>query len=258
MHQLRHLAGAILSIHAPSDSAADSRHRQLSASLRVISATGYILFYALVAAASPLVLTATLVVIRSERPRTNGIAFLSGFLLGTTLAAVVALILGQAAVARLDSHEAIAGVLAIMLGVALVAAGLRKRRGPTAPDTQTGRGSALMARLRHVRPGEAFSVALLLGFGGPKRLLLTFLAMATLSQADLRDLANLALVVLYVSVATLLVSVPVGIVLVGGRRAAVFLSRGESWLKTNAALLYVWLTIGIGVALVIDGFFRLR
>jgi hypothetical protein len=44
----------------------------------VISATAYVLFYALVAAASPLVLTATLVVIRSERPRTNGIAFLIG------------------------------------------------------------------------------------------------------------------------------------------------------------------------------------
>jgi cytochrome c biogenesis protein CcdA len=224
----------------------------------VISATGYILFYALVAAASPLVLTATLVVIRSERPRTNGIAFLAGFLLGTTLAVTLALILGQAAVERLDSHETIAGVLAMVLGAALVTAGVRKRRNPSQSDTQTGRGSALMARLRHVRPGEALSVAVLLGIGGPKRLLLTVLAMASLSQADLRDLANLTLVVLYVAVATLAVWVPVGIVLVGGRRAAMFLSRGESWLKTNATLLYVWLTLGIGVALVIDGFFRLR
>ncbi len=97
----------------------------------------------------------------------------------------------------------------------------------------------------------------LLGFGGPKRLVLTFLAMASLSQADLRDVANVTLVVLYVAVATLLVSVPVGIVLVGGRRAAAVLSRGESWLKTNAALLYVWLTLGFGVALVVDGLLRL-
>ncbi len=47
----------------------------------------HVLFYAVVAAAaSPLVLTATFVVIRSDRPRTNGIAFLSGFVLGTAMA----------------------------------------------------------------------------------------------------------------------------------------------------------------------------
>ena len=46
----------------------------------------HVLLYAVVAAASPLVLTATFIVIRSERPRTNGIAFLSGFMLGTVLA----------------------------------------------------------------------------------------------------------------------------------------------------------------------------
>ncbi len=186
VHQLDQQPGAILSTHAPSDSAADSCHRLLSAPFKVISATAYILFYALVAAASPLVLTATLVVLRSERPRTNGIAFLTGFLLGTTIAAALALILGQAAVERLDSHETIQGVMALLVGVALITAGLRKRHGPSRPDTETGQRSAIIARLSHVRPGEALSVALVLGFGGPKRLVLTFLAMASLSQADLR------------------------------------------------------------------------
>ncbi len=224
----------------------------------MISATGYILFYALIAAASPLVLTATLVVIRSESPRTNSIAFLIGFLLGTTIAAVLALLLGQAAVDRLDSHETINGVLALLVGVALVAAGLRERHAPSRAETETGRGSAIMARLSHVRPGAALSVAGLLGFGGPKRLIVTFLAMASLSQADLRVVESLTLIVLYVAVATLLVSVPVGIVIVGGSRAAAIVGRGESWLKTNTALVRIWLALGLGVALVIDGLVRLR
>ena len=58
-------------------------HRALRPTSRVTHATVHVLVYALAAAASPLVLTATFVVIRSDRPRTNGIAFLSGFLLGT-------------------------------------------------------------------------------------------------------------------------------------------------------------------------------
>ncbi len=222
----------------------------------MISATLYVLFYALVAAASPIVLTATLVVIRSEQPRTNSIAFLSGFVLGTTIAAALGLVLGQAAADRLDSHETLEGILALLLGVALVTAGLRERHNPARPET--GRRAAIMARLSHVRPGAVFSVGGLLGFGGPKRLVLTFLAMASLGQADLRDVANLTLIALYVAVATLLVSVPVGVVVIGGSLAAAIVSRGEAWLKANAMWMRVWLALGLGVVLVLDGLLRLR
>jgi hypothetical protein len=114
-----------------------------------------------------------------------------------------------------------------------------------------------MARLGHLRPAVALSVAALLGFGGPKRLILTFLAMGSLSQADLGSVENLTLMVLYVAVATLLVSVPVGLVIVGGSRAATIVARGETWLKTNTALVRVWLTMGIGVALAVHGLVRL-
>ncbi len=224
----------------------------------MITAAAYVFFYALVAAASPLALTATLVVIRSERARTNGIAFLIGFLLGTTVAAVLGLLLGQAAFERLDSYDdTLGGVLALLVGVALVLAGLRERHAPSRPETETGWRGAILARLRHVGPGAALSMAALLGFGGPKRLVLTLLAMASVSEANLGDVENLMLIVLYVAVATILVSVPVGMVVFGGDRAAPIIGRGEPWLKTNAALLRVWLTLGLGAALVIAGVVRL-
>jgi hypothetical protein len=97
----------------------------------------------------------------------------------------------------------------------------------------------------------------LLGFGGPKRLVLTFLAMASVSEARLGDLEDLTLVVVYIAVATLLVSVPVGIVIVAGERAAVILERGQSWLTTHARELRVWLSLAIGAALVVDALVRL-
>jgi hypothetical protein len=223
----------------------------------VIHAGGHVLVYALAAAASPLVLTATFVVIRSERPRTNGIAFLSGFLLGTTIACGLGLILGQAAIERLDSHETIEGVLTLLLGVALLAAGLRARHASPRPETEGSRASAILAGLANVRPAASFSMAGLLGFGGPKRLVLTFLAMASVSEARLGDLEDLSLVVVYIAVATLLVSVPVGIVIIAGERAAVILERGQSWLTTHARDLRVWLSLAIGAALVVDALVRL-
>lgn len=217
----------------------------------------HVLFYALVAAASPLVLTATFVVIRSDRPRTNGIAFLSGFLLGTTIACGIGLIAGEAIVQKLDAHDTIEGVVTILLGVALVVVGLRSRTASPRPETEGGRASAILAGLGHVGPAASFSMAGLLGFGGPKRLVLTFLAMASVSEATLRDLATLSLVAIYIGVATVLVWVPVGIVVIAGERAAVILERGQSWLTTHAALLRVWLSLGLGAALVVDGLVRL-
>jgi hypothetical protein len=223
----------------------------------VIHAGGHVLVYALAAAASPLVLTATFVVIRSERPRTNGIPFLSGFLLGTTIACGLGLLLGQAAVDRLDSHETVEGVLTLLLGVALLAVGLRARHTPPRPAAQGSRASAILAGLGNVRPAAAFSMAGLLGFGGPKRLVLTFLAMASVSEASLRDVEDLTLVVVYIAIATVLVSVPVGIVIVAGERAAVILERGQSWLTDHAVALRVWLSLGIGAALIVDALLRL-
>jgi len=223
----------------------------------VIHAGAYALFYALAAAASPLVLTATFVAIRSARPRTNGIAFLSGFLLGTAIASGLGLVLGQAAVERLDSHETLEAVLALLLGIVLMTVGLRARHSSPGTEHEGSRASAILAGLGNVRPAAAFSMAGLLGFGGPKRLVLTFLAMASISKAGLGDVEIGTLVVGYIAVGTVLVWVPVGIVIVAGERAAVILARGQSWLTEHAAALRVWLSMGIGAALVVDAVVRL-
>ena len=97
----------------------------------------------------------------------------------------------------------------------------------------------------------------LLGFGGPKRLVLTFLAMVSVNEAGISDLEGLTLVVVYIAVATVTVSVPVGIVIIAGQRAAAILGRGQSWLTEHAASLRLWLSLGIGAALVVDALVRL-
>ena len=148
-------------------------------------------------------------------------------------------------------------MLTLLLGLALIGAGLRARHAPVRPETEGGRGKAILAGLAHVGPAAAFSMAGLLGFGGPKRLVLTLLAMASVSEATIGDVASLSLVAVYIGVATILVSVPVGIVVIAGERAAVILARGQSWLTTHAAVLRVWLALGIGLALCADALVRL-
>jgi Sap, sulfolipid-1-addressing protein len=231
----------------------------------VIHAGGHVLVYALAAAASTLALTATFVVIRSARPRTNGIAFLSGFLLGTTIACGLGLVLGQGAVHRFDSHTTVEGVLTLLLGVVLMLIGLRSLHAAPPPEAETDAGAegggtrarAILAGLDNVGPAAAFTMAGLLGFGGPKRLVLTFLAMAAVSGAGVGDIAAGTLITVYIVIASALVSVPVGIVIIAGERAAVILDRGQSWLTAHAAALRLWLSLGIGAALVVDALLRL-
>ncbi len=224
----------------------------------MIYAGAEVLFYALAAAASALVLAATFVVIRGERPRTNGIVFLSGFVFGTAIACGLGLALGQAAVARLDAHETFRAVVTVGLGLALLAVGLRARRTrPTGPVARSSRAAAIVGGLGNVGPAASFSMAGLLGFGGPKRLVLTFLAMTSVTDAGLRDVVDVSLVAFYLAVSTAIVSVPVGMVVIAGERTDAISARGQSWVSEHATELRTWISILLGGALIVYGLVRL-
>ena len=122
---------------------------------------------------------------------------------------------------------------------------------------RSSRAAAIVGGLGNVGPAASFSMAGLLGFGGPKRLVLTFLAMASVTDAGLRDVVDVPLVAVYVVVSTMLVSVPVGIVVIAGERAAAILARGQSWVSEHATGLRKWLSLVVGGALVVDGLVRL-
>jgi hypothetical protein len=132
-----------------------------------------------------------------------------------------------------------------------------QRARPRTPGPPGPAGGAILARLRRVRPAEASTIGALLGFGGPKRLVVTFLAMASISAAGLGDVERLALVALYVGVGTAVVWVPVAMMFVAGDDAADDLRRGEAWVASHAAVLRVWFALGLGATLVVDGLLRL-
>lgn len=217
-----------------------------------------IVFYGLFAAASAVILAAVFVVVQGARPRGNGIVFLAGFVLGTLLACVAGLVLGQAFVDRVESHDGLRAALTALLGLVLVVVGLRARRAPLeAPAERSSRTAVILAGLGNVGPAANFSMAGLLGFGGPKRLVLTFLAMGIVADQHYRNVVDVTLVALYLLVACLVVWVPVGLVVVAGDRAAELLAGGQAWLGTHAGPLRVWLALGIGSLLLVDGVARL-
>jgi hypothetical protein len=221
-----------------------------------VSAAFHVALFAVVAAASPLALTATLVVIRSERPRSDGLGFLAGYVVGTALACVVGLVVGAAFVNRVEAHGTIEAVVELLAGAGLLVVGAWIWRSEPS-DERVGRGAAIMAGLRDMGPTAAFSMAGLLGFGGPKRLVLALLAMSAVSGAGDGRVADAILVVSYVVIATALVWAPIGFLIVAPDRAVPILERSESFVTAHARELRIWISLAFGAALAADGLLRL-
>jgi threonine/homoserine/homoserine lactone efflux protein len=217
-----------------------------------------VLVFALVAEASPVALLATAAVLTSRRGRTNGSLYMVGFLLGQSIAFVVALLIGSAATTNPDGNEELAAALELAFGVGLLVLAWPQRHPRAEPDpARPSKVKAMLARLHRLRPGTAFSVGLLLGVGGVKRLTITLVAGATVGIAGLTPVEDVLLGVLYVLVAAVLVWVPVGVYLVAGERAAEWLETAQGWLTANERRLTFVSTLLFGFLLTTDALVRL-
>ena len=218
-----------------------------------------ILLFAIVAAASPVALLASLAVLTSRRGRANGTAFMIGFVLGQAAAFLAAVLLGSAATAnRSGGNETLTAALELAFGLGLLALAWPERRRETQlRGGGPSRTQSLLARLKRLRPGTAFSVGALLGVGGVKRLTITIVAGATVGIAGLLAVQDVLLGVLYVAIATVLVWLPVGIYLVAGERADRWMEEAETRLLANERRLTFFSTLFFGFLLTSDALFRL-
>jgi len=213
--------------------------------------------YGLVAGASPLAILSTLAVLTSRRGRINGTALALGFLLGQSVALLIAVLIGSAAGQRLNgSHDTLAGILELLLGAAMLLVAWRGRHGATPLEERASRTDVLLARLAEIGPRTAFSVGVPLGVGA-KRPVITLLAGAAIASAGLLRVEELALGALYVLLAGLLVWVPVAMYLVLGRHADRWMRSAQAWLSANTRRLTFLVSLILGVFFLADGVVRL-
>jgi len=212
-----------------------------------------ILLLALLAALSPLALTATIAVLKTHRARLNGICFAAGFLAGETIGWAFAFLLGS--VLDLGARgQTVAGVLELLLGAALLLVAWRVHRHEAPARRQRNpRTQALLARLEHLTPVTAVVVGAVLGLGVPKRLTITIVAAATLTASDLDDRRQVVLVAGYIVVAAVLVWAPVLVYVFAGRRTSAWLARGQRWLASHQRSVTTISAAAFGAVLLVDG-----
>jgi Sap, sulfolipid-1-addressing protein len=211
----------------------------------VTSAALTLIPYALIAAASPLGLAATLTVLRTGRVQALGFAV--GVLVGQLLACSVLVLIGAASITHRTKRPDVEGVLEVVVGLALVAVALRVRRLPLQTEPSPGRSRQILDRLQQVGLKTDLVAGLALGIGGPKRLVLTALAAASITAAGVDGTREAALILWYTAIATIVVWAPVLVALVLRDRAVDMLDSGVRWLTRHQRGVSVLVLLVVGV-----------
>ncbi len=208
--------------------------------------------YALIAALSPLGVAATVTVMRTGRLQAFGFAL--GVVVGQLLACALLVALGAVTISgRTKAHPTFQGFLALGLGVALLVLAVVVRRHPESlKRSSSGRSHAALDRLRRVHLLTASGLGLLLGIGGPKRLVLTALASAVIAAAGTSGSDKAALVVWYGLLATALVWLPVVAFLLLGDLVIARLDRALEWLALQRSTVTVYTLVVVGLVLVVN------
>lgn len=213
-----------------------------------------LVLYALIATLTPLGFAATLAVIESGR--LNALVFCVTFVLAQLLTCAVLVVLGVAAIPdRRRGYPGARAVLEVAFGLALLVLARIVHRGRA--KRTYDESSRVVERLRRLRPWTAVAAGLLLGVGGPKRLVLTALAAASIATGEPDHVRQAALVVLYTAIATLVVWVPIMVFQLVGERVVEPLLRAQRWFSRRWRPATAWTLAAIGVAAAVQGVIEL-
>jgi hypothetical protein len=200
---------------------------------------------------SPLPIIAVILVLLSPKPRSNGVAFLLGWILGLAIAEAIAL----AAVIALDvspgaNPSKLIAWLKLVVGVVLAVFGVLQWRRRPAP----GQEPAIpdwMRSMETLTPGGALRLATLLSIGG--NLALIVAAAVSIARAKLNTDQVLGAWGAFFLIGSLTIAAVVGYHVIAGQAATRVLATWKIWLLQHNATLTSALLIVVGALLVGKG-----
>ena len=217
-------------------------------------AIGEMLPLAIGIAISPLAIVAVILILTTPRARTNGLAFLGGWLLALAVVGGVALAVTDAAEsADSGGPRTIVAVLKIALGVLLLILAWRGFRGRPAPGEEAPLPK-WMAALDRFTPVRSLAVAALFGGVKPKNLILAAAAAAGIAESGLGGAQQVVVLLLLILVASVGIIAPVAVYfLTGEEKSARVLGGWKTWLVANNSTVMIVLFLVFGVVLLGKG-----
>jgi threonine/homoserine/homoserine lactone efflux protein len=212
-----------------------------------------ILTFAVGVAISPVPIIAVTLMLFSQRARTNGLAFLLGWVVALAVVSGVAYALADQANAATDSTST--DTIAwgkIVFGVVFLLLAARNYRQRPAPGADPEMPK-WMAGIDSLKPGKALGLGLLLAGVNPKNLMLAAAAGSGLAQLGLSTTDAVVSLVVFVIVASLTIAGPVAYYLLGGETAKTRLDEMKDWLAVHDNAVMAVLFLVFGAKLIADG-----
>jgi hypothetical protein len=212
-----------------------------------------ILTFAVGVAISPVPIVAVILMLFSRRARTNGSAFLVGWVVALAVVSTAVYLVsdaGDAATSDAASDAISWGKIA--LGVLLLLLAVRTWRGRPGPG-EPAPMPKWMSGIDALTPAKALVLGFLLAGVSPKNLILAAGAGAGLAQLGLSTSDAVVSLVVFVVIGSLTIAGPVFYYLAGGESAKAELDRFKAWLLVHNGAVMTVLLLVFGASLIAKG-----
>ncbi len=203
-------------------------------------------------ALSPVPIIAVVLMLTSRRARSNGPAFVIGWLIGlAVIGAIVLSVAGPAGASKSGSPATWVSWVKIVLGAALLLVAVRQFRGRP-KDSDEAALPKWMASIDTMKPLTVLGLAALLVGVNPKNLLLAVSAGASIAQTGISGTEQAIAYAVFAVIGTIGVGTPVVIYFALGERSEKMLAALKDWMGRHNAVIMSVLCLIIGVKLIGD------
>lgn len=221
--------------------------------MTIATVIGDILPQAVAVAISPVPIIAVILMLFSARARSNGIAFVVGWVGALTFVGSLVLLAAQAGrIAEGGAPSTASYIVKALLGLLFLAVAVKQWRSRPEPGAEPVMPK-WMATIDSFSTGKSFGIAALLAGVNPKNLGLTLAAALTIAQAGLPGSQQWVALGVFVLIGSITVLIPVIYYIAAGDSAARTLQSWKTWLAMNNATVMAVLFLVFGAKLLGDG-----
>jgi len=213
------------------------------------AAIGQILGLAVGVAISPVPIIATILMLFSNRAKSNSVAFLVGWIVGLVAVATIVLLIRFEGS---DGTSDVSGWIKTIIGVLFLLLAVKQYRGRP-HDGEEPPMPAWMASIDDFTAVKSFGLGALLSGVNPKNLGLTIAAASSIGAAGLTGGEEAVVVIVYVLIASCTLMVPVVGYLIAGDRMRPTLDSMKAWMLVNNAVVMAVLFVVLGAKVLGDG-----
>ncbi len=216
-------------------------------------AIGQVLSFGVGVALSPVPIIAVVLMLATPRARSNGPAFVLGWVLGLAVLGTIVLLVSSGAGADDGGQPATwVSVLKLVLGLLLVALAVKLWHGRPRGDAEP-QLPKWMRTIDQFTPVRALAIGAALAAVNPKNTLLTIGAAAAIAATGASTGAQAVALAVFILVATLGVGAPVALYFALGERSRAVLDDLKVWMARNNTAIMAVLCLVIGAKLLGDG-----